>query len=52
MGKIAVLSAHLNEENIHAYEELEVDLKLSKPFDMDELRHAIDVLAKEDSMAA
>jgi CheY-like chemotaxis protein len=44
-GKIAVLSAHLTEENIRCYEELQVDLMLSKPFDLDELRHAIDVLA-------
>jgi two-component system, response regulator, stage 0 sporulation protein F len=46
-GKIAVLSAHLTQENVEAYAELDVDLMLSKPFDVDELRHAIDVLAKE-----
>ena len=51
-GKIAVLSAHLNDQNIHAYEDLNVDLMLSKPFDVDELRHAIDVLVGEDSLAA
>ena len=51
-GKIAVLSAHLNESNVHAYEDLSVDLMLSKPFDVDELRHAIDVLAGEHSIAA
>ncbi|MBA3962211.1 MAG: response regulator [Chthoniobacterales bacterium] len=51
-GKIAVLSAHLNDQNIHAYEDLHVDLMLSKPFDVDELRHAIDVLVGEDSLAA
>lgn len=51
-GKIAVLSAHLNETNVHAYEELSVDLMLSKPFDVEELRHAIDVLSSEDSLAA
>ncbi len=52
-GKIAVLSAFLNESNVHAYEELHVDLMISKPFDVDELRHAIDILAAgEDSIAA
>ncbi len=52
-GKIAVLSAHLNETNVHAYEDLHVDLMLSKPFDVEELRHAIDVLASgEHSIAA
>ena len=51
-GKIAVLSAHLTEQNVAAYEELGVDLLLSKPFDMDELRRAIDVLANQVSAAA
>jgi CheY-like chemotaxis protein len=51
-GKIAVLSAHLNETNLHAYEELHVDLMLSKPFDVDELRHAIDVLTHDEKIAA
>lgn len=51
-GKIAVLSAHLNEQNMHAYRDLRVDLMLSKPFDVGELRHAIDVLASPDSIAA
>ena len=51
-GKIAVLSAHLNEKNVHAYEDLHVDLMLSKPFDVDELRHAIEVLSSVDSIAA
>jgi DNA-binding response OmpR family regulator len=49
-GKIAVLSAHLTEQNVSAYQALGVDLLLSKPFDMDELRHAIDVLANQVSM--
>ncbi|HEY1582730.1 MAG TPA: response regulator [Chthoniobacterales bacterium] len=44
-GKIAVLSAHLNELNTRAYEELNVDLMLTKPFDIDELRHAVEVLS-------
>lgn len=46
-GKIVVLSAHLTQENVQAYKELGVDLMLSKPFDVDELRRAIDVLVKE-----
>jgi CheY-like chemotaxis protein len=46
-GKIVVLSAFLNEENVRAYEALGVDLMLAKPFAMDELRHAIDILADE-----
>jgi CheY-like chemotaxis protein len=46
-GKIVVLSAFLNDQNIRAYEALGVDLMLDKPFDMDELRHAIDILSDE-----
>jgi DNA-binding response OmpR family regulator len=46
-GKIVVLSAHLTQENVGAYAELSVDSMLSKPFDVDELRRAIDVLRKE-----
>jgi DNA-binding response OmpR family regulator len=45
-GRIAVLSAHLTEKNVCAYEELHVDLMLSKPFDIDELRRAVDVLTE------
>jgi two-component system response regulator MprA len=51
-GKIVVLSAHLTEKNTHAYEELNVDLLLSKPFDVDELRQAIEVLMHETPMFA
>lgn len=51
-GKIAVLSAFLNEENVRAYEALSVDLMLTKPFDVDELRHAIDILARETPVYA
>lgn len=46
-GKIVVLSAFLNEENTRAYQALGVDLLLAKPFDMDELRHAIEILADQ-----
>jgi len=51
-GKIVVLSAFLDEEKTRAYEALEVDLLLAKPFDMDELRNAIDVLSGEASIYA
>ncbi len=51
-GKIAVLSAHLDEANLRAYRTLEVDLLLSKPFDVGELRHAVEVLREKHSIAA
>jgi DNA-binding NarL/FixJ family response regulator len=44
-GKVVVLSAHLGENNIKAYQELGVDSLISKPFDVDELRKTIDALA-------
>src|SRR5204862_6240838 len=40
-GKILVLSAHLTEEDIRAYEELNVDMMMTKPFDFDELQRAM-----------
>ena len=46
-GKIVVLSAHLTQENVQAYTALNVDLMLSKPFEVHELRKAIDALLKE-----
>lgn len=46
-GKVVVLSAFLNEATVEEYRALGVDLMLDKPFDMDELRHAIEVLADE-----
>ncbi|MEO8043553.1 MAG: response regulator [Spartobacteria bacterium] len=46
-GKIVVLSAYLDADNTRAYQALGVDLLLAKPFDMDELRHAIEILADE-----
>ena len=46
-GKIVVISAFLDEENTRAYRALGVDLMLEKPFDLDELRHAIDVLGDQ-----
>ena len=39
-------SAHLTEENRHAYADLNVDKILTKPFDVRELREVIDTLAK------
>src|SRR5438270_11788714 len=48
-GKIIVLSAHLTKENIQAYEELEVDMMLAKPFDVEELQLAINLLTKKPS---
>jgi CheY-like chemotaxis protein len=51
-GKIAVLSAHLTEANRRAYEALDVDLMLAKPFDVDELRHAVEILSDEATVFA
>src|SRR5437763_16376443 len=48
-GKIIVLSAYLTKENIQAYEELEVDMMLAKPFDVVELQLAMDLLTKKPS---
>ena len=45
-GKIVVLSAFLTDENRRAYAELNVDRMLAKPFDVRELRAAIDSLEK------
>jgi CheY-like chemotaxis protein len=51
-GKILVLSAHLSDENIRAYEELSVDMIMSKPFDFDELQQTMAVLNKKASVLA
>jgi CheY-like chemotaxis protein len=51
-GKILVLSAHLSDEDIRAYEELKVDMLMSKPFDFDELQEAMAVLNKKASVLA
>jgi len=48
-GKVVVLSAHLAEDNIEAYRQLGVDMMISKPFDVNELRQTIDVLAKQEA---
>ena len=49
VGKIIVLSAYLTKENIQAYEELQVDMMLAKPFDVGELQLAMDLLTKKSS---
>jgi CheY-like chemotaxis protein len=49
-GKILVLSGHLSDEDIRAYEELNVDMMMSKPFDFDELQQALAVLNKKASV--
>jgi CheY-like chemotaxis protein len=49
-GKILVLSAYLSDEDIRAYEELSVDMMMSKPFDFDELQQAMAVLDKKPSV--
>ena len=51
-GKILVLSAHLADEDIRAYEELNVDMMMTKPFDFDELQQAMAVLDKKASVLA
>jgi CheY-like chemotaxis protein len=51
-GKILVLSAHLSEEVVRAYEELSVDMMMTKPFDFDELQQAMAVLNKKASVLA
>jgi CheY-like chemotaxis protein len=44
-GKIMVLSANLTPEIREAYEQMDVGLILEKPFDIHELRSALDKLA-------
>ncbi len=48
-GKIVVLSAHLGEDNVTAYQLLGVDMMISKPFDVEELRHTIEMLTDSGS---
>lgn len=50
-GKIMVLSAHLFDEDIRAYEELRVDMMMSKPFDFEEIQNAVAMLTKGASVA-
>ncbi len=51
-GKILVLSACLSDEDIRAYEALNVDMMMSKPFDFDELQQAMAILDKKPSVLA
>lgn len=44
-GKIMVLSAHLSPDIRSAYEDLDVDVMIEKPFDIKELRVMLDQLA-------
>jgi DNA-binding response OmpR family regulator len=44
-GKIMVLSAHLSSEAREAYEQMNVHVIFEKPFDIAELRLAVDRLA-------
>ncbi len=51
-GKILVLSAHLSDEDVRAYEALHVDMMMSKPFDFEEIQSAVAVLTRSASVAA
>jgi DNA-binding response OmpR family regulator len=44
-GKIMVLSAHLSSEIRKAYQQMDVDVMIEKPFDIGELRRVLDSLA-------
>ena len=44
-GKIMVLSAHLSPEIRDAYEELDVDVMMEKPFNINDLRELLEQLA-------
>jgi DNA-binding NtrC family response regulator len=44
-GRIIVVSAHLCSELAEAYERMDVHVMFSKPFNVDELRTAVDRLA-------
>lgn len=46
-GRIIILSAHLTDENRCAYTELKVDMMLTKPFDVHQLREVVDDLSKK-----
>ena len=51
-GKILVLSAYLSDQDIQAYETLNVDMMMSKPFDFDELQQAMAILDRKPSVLA
>ncbi|HEY4283750.1 MAG TPA: response regulator [Chthoniobacterales bacterium] len=49
-GKILVLSAYLSDEVIHEYDELKVDMMMTKPFDFEELQEAMAILNRKPSV--
>ena len=51
-GKILVLSANLSDEVIREYDELRVDMMMTKPFDFDELQEAMAILNRKPSVLA
>jgi len=51
-GKILVLSAYLSDDDIQAYEQLNVDMMMSKPFDFEELQQAMAILDRKPSVLA
>lgn len=51
-GKILVLSGQLCDDDIAAYEALNVDMMMSKPFDFDELQQALAILKNKPSALA
>jgi len=51
-GKILVLSAYLSDEVIREYDELKVDMMMTKPFDFDELQEAMAILDRKPSVLA
>jgi CheY-like chemotaxis protein len=51
-GKILVQSGYLSDDDIRAYEDLNVDMMMSKPFDFDELQQAMAVLNRKASVLA
>ena len=51
-GKIMVLSGHLSDDDIRAYEKLNVDMMMTKPFDFDELQRAVAILNRKASVLA
>jgi two-component system, NtrC family, response regulator HydG len=51
-GKILVLSAHLSDDVIQQYDELKVDMMMTKPFDFEELQEAMAILNRRPSVLA
>ena len=51
-GKIMVLSGHLSDDDIRAYEKLNVDMIMTKPFNFDKLQRAMAILNRKASVLA